>query len=123
MQIIDGKAVAAAIKKEIAAEVENIIANGGKRPHLAAILVGHDGGSETYVANKVKACEECGFTSTLIRYEADVTEKELLAKVDELSNNNDVDGFIVQLPLPKHIDELKIPRLSTTVRMSTGSIP
>ena len=108
MQIIDGKAVAAAIKKEIAAEVENIIANGGKRPHLAAILVGHDGGSETYVANKVKACEECGFTSTLIRYEADVTEKELLAKVDELNNDNDVDGFIVQLPLPKQIDEQKI---------------
>lgn len=108
MQIIDGKAVAAAIKKEIAAEVENIIANGGKRPHLAAILVGHDGGSETYVANKVKACEECGFTSTLIRYEADVTEEELLAKVDELNNDNDVDGFIVQLPLPKHIDEQKI---------------
>lgn len=108
MQIIDGKAVAAAIKKEIAAEVENIIANGGKRPHLAAILVGHDGGSETYVANKVKACEECGFTSTLIRYEADVTEKELLAKVDELNNDSDVDGFIVQLPLPKHIDEQKI---------------
>ena len=108
MQIIDGKAVAAAIKKEIAAEVEKIIANGGKRPHLAAILVGHDGGSETYVANKVKACEECGFTSTLIRYEADVTEKELLAKVDELNNDNDVDGFIVQLPLPKHIDEQKI---------------
>ena len=108
MQIIDGKAVAAAIKKEIAAEVENNIANGGKRPHLAAILVGHDGGSETYVANKVKACEECGFTSTLIRYEADVTEKELLAKVDELNNDNDVDGFIVQLPLPKHIDEQKI---------------
>lgn len=108
MQIIDGKAVAAAIKKEIAAEVENIIANGGKRPHLAAILVGHDGGSETYVANKVKACEECGFTSTLIRYEADVTEDELLAKVAELNDDADIDGFIVQLPLPKHIDEQKI---------------
>lgn len=108
MQIIDGKAVAAAIKKEIAQEVESIIANGGKRPHLAAILVGHDGGSETYVANKVKACEECGFTSTLIRYEADVTEEELLKKVDELNNDNDVDGFIVQLPLPKHIDEQKV---------------
>ena len=108
MQIIDGKAVAAAIKKEIAAEVENIIANGGKRPHLAAILVGHDGGSETYVANKVKACEECGFTSTLIRYEADVTEDELLAKVAELNDEADIDGFIVQLPLPKHIDEQKI---------------
>ena len=108
MQIIDGKAVAAAIKKEIAAEVESIIANGGKRPLLAAILVGHDGGSETYVANKVKACEECGFTSTLIRYEADVTEEELLKKVDELNKDTDVDGFIVQLPLPKHIDEQKV---------------
>ncbi|MBQ2808611.1 MAG: bifunctional methylenetetrahydrofolate dehydrogenase/methenyltetrahydrofolate cyclohydrolase FolD [Bacteroidaceae bacterium] len=108
MQIIDGKAVAATIKKEIAAEVESIIANGGKRPHLAAILVGHDGGSETYVANKVKACEECGFTSTLIRYEADVTEEELLKKVDELNNDPDVDGFIVQLPLPGHIDEQKV---------------
>ena len=108
MQIIDGKAVAAAIKKEIAQEVDNIIANGGKRPHLAAILVGHDGGSETYVANKVKACEECGFTSTLIRYEADITEEELLKKIEELNNDNDVDGFIVQLPLPKHIDEQKV---------------
>lgn len=108
MQLIDGKAVAAAIKKEIAIEVEKIIANGGKRPHLAAILVGHDGGSETYVANKVKACEECGFTSTLIRYESDITEEELLKKVDELNNDADVDGFIVQLPLPKHIDEQKV---------------
>lgn len=108
MQLIDGKAVSAEIKKEIAAEVENIISNGGKRPHLAAILVGHDGGSETYVANKVKACEECGFKSTLIRYEADITEDELLQKVNELNNDPDVDGFIVQLPLPKHIDEQKI---------------
>lgn len=108
MQLIDGKAVSAAINKEIAEEVENILQNGGKRPHLAAILVGHDGGSETYVANKVKACEECGFTSTLIRYEADVTEEELLKKVDEFNNDPDVDGFIVQLPLPKHIDEQKI---------------
>lgn len=108
MQLIDGKAIAAQIKKEIAAEVDAILANGGKRPHLAAILVGHDGGSETYVASKVKACEECGFTSTLIRYESDVTEEELLAKVDELNNDPDVDGFIVQLPLPKHIDEQKV---------------
>ena len=108
MQLIDGKAISAQIKKEIKAEVENIIAHGGKRPHLVAILVGHDGGSETYVANKVKACEECGFISTLIRYEADVTEAELLAKVEELNNDTDVDGFIVQLPLPKHIDEQKI---------------
>ncbi len=108
MQLIDGKAVAAQIKSEIAAEVNEILASGGKRPHLAAILVGHDGGSETYVASKVKACEECGFKSTLIRYEADVTEEELLAKVEELNNDEDVDGFIVQLPLPKHIDEQKI---------------
>ena len=108
MQLIDGKAVATAIKKEIATEVERIIASGGKRPHLAAILVGHDGGSETYVANKVKACEECGFTSTLLRFEADITEEELLKKVDELNNDPDVDGFIVQLPLPKHIDEQKV---------------
>ena len=108
MQLIDGKAVATAIKKEIAAEVEEILAKGGKRPHLAAILVGHDGGSETYVANKVKACEECGFTSTLLRYEADITEELLLKKIDELNNNPDVDGFIVQLPLPKHINEQRI---------------
>ena len=108
MQLIDGKAIATQIKNEIAAEVNEILANGGKRPHLAAILVGHDGGSETYVASKVKACEECGFTSTLIRYEADITEEELLAKVEELNNDADVDGFIVQLPLPKHIDEQKV---------------
>lgn len=108
MQIIDGKAIAAEIKKEIAAEVNEIIAKGGKRPHLAAILVGHDGGSETYVAHKVRACEECGFTSTLIRYEDDITEETLLAKVEELNNDADVDGFIVQLPLPKHIDEQKV---------------
>ena len=108
MQLIDGKAVAVQIKKEIAEEVDRIIANGGKRPHLAAILVGHDGGSETYVANKVKSCEECGFTSTLIRYEADITEEELLKKVDELNNDPEIDGFIVQLPLPKHIDEQKV---------------
>lgn len=108
MQLIDGKAVSATIKREIAEEVENILQNGGKRPHLAAILVGHDGGSETYVASKVKACEECGFTSTLVRYEADVTEEELLKKVDEFNNDPDVDGFIVQLPLPKHINEQKI---------------
>ena len=108
MQLIDGKAVAAQIKREIATEVNEILADGGKRPHLAAILVGHDGGSETYVAAKVKACEECGFTSTLIRYETDVTEEELLAKVQELNNDTDVDGFIVQLPLPKHINEQKV---------------
>lgn len=108
MELIDGKAVAAEIKQQIAKEVAEITSAGGKRPHLAAILVGHDGGSETYVAAKVKACAECGFESTLIRYESDVTESELLAKIDELNNNDSVDGFIVQLPLPKHINEQKI---------------
>ena len=108
MQLIDGKATANLIKQEIADEVSEIISKGGKRPHLAAILVGHDGGSETYVKNKVLACKACGFKSTLIRYEDDITEEELLAKVEELNNDADVDGFIVQLPLPKHISEQKI---------------
>lgn len=108
MQIIDGKAMAAEIKAEIAAEVQNIVAQSGKRPHLAAILVGHDGGSETYVRNKVLACEQCGFLSTLIRYEVDVTEDELLRCIDKLNHDATVDGFIVQLPLPPHIDEQKI---------------
>lgn len=108
MQLIDGKKIADDIKKEIAAQVEKMVAQGKKRPHLAAILVGHDGGSETYVAHKVKACEQCGFTSTLIRFEDDVTEEKLLATIDELNGNADVDGFIVQLPLPKHISEQKI---------------
>ncbi len=108
MQLIDGKAIAEQIKQEIAAEVAAITAQGGKRPHLAAILVGHDGGSETYVASKVKACETCGFKSSLVRYETDVTEEELLAKVRELNADADVDGFIVQLPLPKHISEQKV---------------
>ena len=108
MQLIDGKAISELVKQEIAAEVAEIVAKGGKRPHLAAILVGHDGGSETYVAAKVKACEVCGFKSSLIRYEADVTEEELLAKVRELNEDADVDGFIVQLPLPKHISEQKV---------------
>ena len=108
MQLIDGKATAAAIKAEIAEEVKQIIAAGGTQPHLAAVLVGHDGGSETYVKNKVLACEQCGFKSTLIRYEADVTEEELLACVARLNHDDDVDGFIIQLPLPKHIDEQKV---------------
>ncbi len=107
-QLIDGKATAAAIKEQIAQEVKNIMAEGGKQPHLVAVLVGHDGGSETYVKNKVIACEQCGFKSTLIRYEDDVTEEELLACVDRLNNDASVDGFIVQLPLPKHIDEQRV---------------
>ena len=107
-KLIDGKATATASKKEIAEEVRKIVEAGGKRPHLAAVLVGHDGGSETYVKNKVLACEACGFKSSLIRFESDVTEEELLACVDKLNNDDDVDGFIMQLPLPKHIDEQKI---------------
>ena len=110
MQLIDGKKTAADIKAEIKAEVEQIVANGGKRPHLAAILVGHDGGSETYVAAKVKACEECGFKSTLQRFESDIDEETLLAKIDEFNRESDIDGFIVQLPLPKHIDEQRVIR-------------
>ena len=108
MQLIDGKATATTIKAEIAAEVELIVENGGKRPHLAAILVGHDGGSETYVKNKVIACEQCGFKSTLIRFEDNVSEAELLAEVKRLNQDEDIDGFIVQLPLPRHISEQKV---------------
>ncbi|MDR1336622.1 MAG: bifunctional methylenetetrahydrofolate dehydrogenase/methenyltetrahydrofolate cyclohydrolase FolD [Tannerella sp.] len=107
-QLIDGKATAAQIRKELADEVTKIRLAGGKIPHLAAILVGHDGGSETYVAGKVKNCEEIGFKSTLIRYETDVTEDELLRRVDGLNRDADVDGFIVQLPLPAHISEQKV---------------
>lgn len=108
MQLIDGKAVAAEIKREIAREVEEIVSKGGKTPHLAAILVGHDGGSETYVAHKVKACGECGFKSTLIRFEDDVTEERLLQEVKRLNEDTDIDGFIVQLPLPRHISEQRV---------------
>lgn len=108
MTLIDGKATATAIKAEIAEEVRKIVSNGGKQPHLAAVLVGHDGGSETYVKNKVLACEACGFKSTLIRFEDNITEQELLDCVDNLNKDDDVDGFIVQLPLPKHINEQKI---------------
>ena len=108
MIILDGKQTAATLKEEIKAEVSKIKSSGGKIPHLAVILVGHDGGSETYVASKVKACEQVGFKSSLIRYEEEVTETELLNKIQQLNNDNDVDGFIIQLPLPKHIDEQKV---------------
>ena len=108
MNLIDGKATAAAIKAEIKAEVEDIVSKGGKRPHLAAVLVGHDGGSETYVKNKVLACEACGFRSTLLRYEDDITEEALLDVVRQLNEDDDIDGFIVQLPLPHHISEQKV---------------
>ena len=108
MTLIDGKATSNKIKEEIAQEVAAMVARGEKRPHLAAILVGHDGGSEAYVKNKVLACEVCGFKSTLLRFEDDITEEFLLEQIDKLNKDEDVDGFIVQLPLPKHIDEQKV---------------
>lgn len=105
MTLIDGKQTASDIKKKIAEEVAEMTSRGERAPHLAAILVGHDGGSETYVANKVKACEECGFTSSLIRFEDNITEEELLQEIKRLNEDESVDGFIVQLPLPRHINE------------------
>lgn len=107
-QILDGRKISTEIKQEIAREVADMVAATGRRPHLAAILVGHDGGSETYVASKVKSCEEVGFASSLIRFDSDVTEERLLQEIDRLNQDADVDGFIIQLPLPKHIDEQKV---------------
>ena len=108
MQLIDGKKVSLEIQEEIAAEVSRLVAEGKKRPHLAAVLVGNDGGSETYVASKIKTCEKVGFKSTLIRHDNSVSEATLLETVSKLNNDKDIDGFIVQLPLPKHINEHKI---------------
>ena len=108
MILIDGKVIAEQVKAEIAGEVKEMIAAGKKRPHLAVIIVGHDGGSETYVASKVRSCEQVGFKSTKIEYEDTVSEAELLSKIEELNKDEDVDGFIVQLPLPKHISEQKV---------------
>ncbi len=108
MQLLDGKATAEQIRTELKKSVNERRANGQKIPHLAAVLVGTDGGSMTYVNAKVKACDEIGFESSLIKYDSDVTEKELLDKVNELNNDPSIDGFIVQLPLPDHVDELKV---------------
>ena len=108
MILIDGKKIATEIKQEIALEVKNMVANGSKAPHLAAVLVGHDGGSETYVAYKIKDCEAVGFKSSLVRFEDDVKEEELLKKIRELNKDDTLTGFIVQLPLPDHIPEQKI---------------
>ena len=108
MKLLDGKATAIAIKQELAQAVKDRKAAGKKIPHLAAILVGTDGGSMTYVAAKVKACEECGFESTLIRYDDSVSEETLLRRVQQLNEDTSIDGFIVQLPLPAHIDEMKV---------------
>lgn len=108
MQLIDGKALANTIKEEIAEEVSALKAAGGKTPHLAAVLIGDDPASAVYVRNKVRACEKVGFKSTLVRRDANTTEEEVLAIVKQLNEDPDIDGFIVQLPLPKHIDEEKV---------------
>lgn len=108
MTIIDGKEVAAAMRREIATEVAAMVAEGKPAPHLVAILVGNDGASQTYVAHKEKCCHECGFTSTVVRMPEETTEEELLARIDELNADPKVDGFIVQLPLPRHISEQKV---------------
>ncbi|MBK8808867.1 MAG: bifunctional 5,10-methylene-tetrahydrofolate dehydrogenase/5,10-methylene-tetrahydrofolate cyclohydrolase [Bacteroidales bacterium] len=108
MELIDGKKVSEQIKTEIAEQVKQIVAKGGKKPHLAAVLVGTDGGSVTYVNHKVKACEQVGFTSTLLNFDDSISEEKLLNTVKELNENADIDGFIVQLPLPKHISEQKV---------------
>lgn len=108
MTLIDGKKTANDIKLEIAQEVKEMVARGERAPHLAAILVGHDGGSETYVANKVKACEMCGFESSLLRFDENITEEQLLAEIKKLNEDDTVDGFIIQLPLPRHIDEQRV---------------
>lgn len=108
MEILDGKKAAQAVKEELKIDVAQLAAEGKKIPHLAAILVGNNGASETYVAAKVKACEEVGFKSTLIRFEADIAESKLLAKIEELNTDPDVDGILVQLPLPKHIKDEEV---------------
>jgi methylenetetrahydrofolate dehydrogenase (NADP+)/methenyltetrahydrofolate cyclohydrolase len=108
MQLLDGKALAELIKNEISLEVKQLVNNGGKQPHLAAILVGSDGASETYVGHKVKSCEQVGFLSTLLRFDENISEETLLNAVHDLNDNPNIDGFIVQLPLPKHISDEKI---------------
>lgn len=108
MNLLDGKYVSEKLKVEIAEQAADYLQRTGRQPHLVAVLVGHDGGSETYVASKMRNCEKVGFKSSLVRYESDVTEAELLAKVAELNADTDIDGIIVQLPLPKHIDPEKV---------------
>lgn len=108
MQLLDGKYVSEKLKEEITAEAASVLAVTGRKPHLVAILVGNDGGSETYVASKIRNCEKVGFKSSLYRYDDTITEEELLKKVEEINKDEDVDGLIVQLPLPKHIDPEKV---------------
>ena len=123
MILLDGKKTANDIKEEIAVEVASLISAGGKKPHLAAILVGSDGASETYVNAKVKACNKVGFQSTLVRFTNDVTEEELLAEVEKINNNSDIDGLIVQLPLPAHIDEMKVTETINPIKDVDGFHP
>tara|TARA_B100001758_G_C18413208_1_gene617397 strand:- start:114 stop:986 length:873 start_codon:yes stop_codon:yes gene_type:complete len=108
MKILDGKKTSNDIKEELAIEVVKLLSSGGKRPHLAAILVGNDGASETYISAKVKACDKVGFASTLVRFNDDVSQEILLYEIDKINKNTDIDGLIVQLPLPKHIDEMRV---------------
>ncbi len=123
MILLDGKKTANDIKNEIAIKVSSLVAGGGKKPHLAAIFVGSDGASETYVNAKVKACNKVGFDSTLVRFNADVSEEELLAEVKKINNNSDIDGLIVQLPLPAHIDEMKVTETINPIKDVDGFHP
>ena len=123
MILLDGKKTANDIKNEIAIKVASLVAGGGKKPHLAAILVGCDGASETYVNAKVKACNKVGFDSTLVRFNADVSEEELLAEVKKINENSDIDGLIVQLPLPAHIDEMKVTEAINPIKDVDGFHP
>ena len=123
MILLDGKKTANDIKNEIAIKVASLVAGGGKKPHLAAILVGSDGASETYVNAKVKACNKVGFDSTLVRFNADVSEEELLAEVKKINNNSDIDGLIVQLPLPAHINEMKVTETINPLKDVDGFHP
>ena len=120
MILLDGKKTSTEIKEEIAIEVANLTSEGGKKPHLAAILVGNDGASETYVNAKVKACNKAGLDSTLVRFNNDVSEDELLAEVEKINNNSDIDGLIVQLPLPNHIDEMKVTEAINPIKDVDG---
>ena len=123
MIILDGNKTANDIKDEIAIEVTELVNSGGKKPHLAAILVGGDGASETYVNAKVKACEKVGFYSTLVRFNNEVTEQELLIEIDKINNNDAIDGLIVQLPLPKHINEMKVTEMISPKKDVDGFHP
>jgi methylenetetrahydrofolate dehydrogenase (NADP+)/methenyltetrahydrofolate cyclohydrolase len=123
MILLDGKKTANDIKNEIAIKVASLVAGGGKKPHLAAILVGSDGGSETYVNAKVKACNKVGFGSTLVRFNADVSEEELLVEVKKINENSNIDGLIVQLPLPAHIDEMKVTETINPIKDVDGFHP